>query len=75
MKYLLCIVLFLVVVSPRMFAANDPYAPFPTFEQNSNGKGKGHPVVPEPAIYGVSFMSFALIFFLYKKGHLKSINN
>lgn len=44
--------------------AADPWAPYPTYEAASKGKGKGHPPVPEADAYGVWFIGFVLLIML-----------
>ncbi len=45
------------------FTSQDPFEPW---DNQSNGKGKGHhPVVPEPASWGLLVVGFALAVFVY----------
>lgn len=37
----------------------DPYQPYSSMGMNP-GKGKGHPIVPEPASYGLFFMGLVI---------------
>jgi hypothetical protein len=50
------------MISYGTLVASDPYADRATYFDNpGKGKGKGHPVTPEPAYYGLLLLGFCIL--------------
>lgn len=69
MKKLLYLVLLFAVMTPEVVAQNS-WESYEDKNYDNNGKHKGHPVTPEPEVYGAAIMGFAILLYLRKRGRL-----